>query len=418
MNSKENTPSQTKKLSVLRDHVQVKEIPIFNVKISCLSMSRTLDLRKIEVSDKEISDLPDSIRTNLARDLVPKDAVTPLESKRRRVSEYMKRYMVQQKPFGFVVGHGSACVHEDWLMDQQQRFYELIMDEETYIKDCKKIIDAFRNDQHLQSKPWFKDLIEHSIRQQPSYEEFVNAAQFELSAHYIGEGGTADTYKLKTAKDTFAEICVGTKGKLIKEISDRANEFLKQHYKVDMGGNLAQAHWQKLPELCDKLADLSFVSKNIFEAEKQLREMLNKILPAQGGICGAARTNLAAVASFLSDPFMLADKIDNGKPLFKEYEPVIKSSQADLISSNSSSDSSNQGSEKINELPVILVEEIDESEIDSEDVSTEDVFAQSIPDTDLEQSSADSFIEEAAKAMSGEATESSDDWLREIGLIS
>jgi len=417
-----STSNQTKKLSQVRDVVEVNEVPIFNVEIRVLTNKRTIDANKLGISSDALSSLPEHIQTKLAQTLVPDRATRPLLSIRKAVQDFMKRSMVEQKPFGYVCGHEVAEKNEEFLLKKQDEFYASIMDENDYNEASKKIINDLRNDPMLKGLHWHDRFIELSEMRQPTWETYIESCEFIPKAHFIGAAGTASTLKLRTASETFSEICSGTKAALVDEISNVARDILTNIAKQKQDHLIQEKTWKRMFELADKLSSLSFVSPNIVAVETELREMLLSFLPNAGSITGQAKSNFVTILSTLVDPFALADKIDNQQPLFKEVtlrgvvenldieQQIESSSDLDIESdiaveteTEAEAEAEVEVEAEVEEEAMTLVaaeEDIFEEEITLlpvieavEVLVSEDEFNQLDPNTEFE-TSADEFINE------------------------
>ena len=334
------TSNKSQQLSAIRDHVVVSEIPVINTTIRMPTNKRVLNAKKVGISDKAISSLPEHIHTKLDQTLLPTAATRQLDSIRKNVKDFLDRRAVHNKHFGFIVGHETAVEVEDWLFGKRDEFNAAILSEKTYNDECNRIIEALRSDPILKEQDWHASLVDASLRAQPSYEQYIESCEFEVYATYIGESGLSDTRKLRSAEDTFQSICKGTKGSLIEEISTTANKLLTKAHASPKDKGIKEVSWKLMYALCDKLSDLSFVSKNIGAAEEELRTMLDSKLPSAGTLHGMERENFLVVLSALVDPFALADKVDSGLPLFKKSEDTLGESLFDSLKSEAALDGS------------------------------------------------------------------------------
>jgi len=397
-----NTSNQTKKLSQVRDYVEVSEVPIFNVEISILTNNRTIDANKLGIDSDALNSLPEHIHTKLAQALVPARATRPLLSIRKSVQDFLKRTMVEQKPFGYVCGHENAIKHEEFLLKKQDEFYAAMMTEEDYNKECERIIHDLTHDPILMKEHWHDRFVELSKSRQPTWETYCESCDFNPKAHFIGESGSASTIKLKTANETFSDICKGTKEALVDEIAKTSHDILGNIAKQKQDNLIQEKTWQRMYELADKLSSLSFVSRNIAMVEQELREMLNSFLPKAGSISGHTKSNFVTILSSLVDPFALSDKINNQTPLFKEVtitgsiedlevEQAVEESKPttslkEVEAAIAEADEEEMIVEEITALPVIDAEEI---------LVSEEEFNQ-LDENEGYETSADEFINEFA----------------------
>jgi hypothetical protein len=437
-----STNNQKTKLSQVRDDIIVSEVPVFNVMASTLSNDRVIDTRDLGMSEGDLKNLPSDIKVKLNQVLVPIKATKPLKSIIKAVQNYLNRFMVEQKPFGYVCGHEVAGEREEFLLKKQREFYDSILDEDLYVAACQRIITDLTNDEVLKKLHWHGRLIEMAKAKQPCYEDYVDKCELEVLSHYIGESGRASTNKLKTAQDVFPSICKGVKGKLVSEISQVANEVMVNITKQTKKDSIQEKSWVRSYELCDKLKSLAFVSSNISVIENEIRSMLNSFLPKSGTITGQTKTNFLTLIGALLDPFVLADKVDNGEPLFKKeifseqtadlIKPVMDNEVVQEVTTSEISpedlmgillvDDEVEEAQEIEPLPLIIIEEaVEEIQVlpmvTAKEIQVTLEELEAISDEDPVATSADEFIDEFNQDQAGSIDElEGDDLLSALGF--
>lgn len=314
------TSKQTTAYSEIRDYVEVSEVPIIKLRLSLLTTERTIDARKLGINAEAYKNMPEQIQTKLKQKVIPNAAINPLDSIRKNVNKYMDDVGSKHDLFGHVFGHEMSLKAEKRLSEFQAEFNAAIMAKEDYEARCKKIIDSFVEDEDLKAFPWYDRFIEAIVSSQPDWDDYYDACKFEFFPFYIGESGTTSAHKFESARDSFKEICEGTKGNLIFDISKSAKHIVDLAIKNGPEKGIKKVTWTKIISICDKLQSLSFVSPSISTVEKEIRGMLSKVLPNSGDLYGIQRENLISILSMLVDPFKLSDKIDNGTPLFEKIE--------------------------------------------------------------------------------------------------
>jgi len=359
------TPNQTKAYSEIRDEVEVKEIPIIKLRFGMLSTDRVIDSKKLGISADAFQNMPEHIQTKLKQKVVPNSAIRPLDTIRKSVTKYMNSAGSKHDLFGFVLGHTRALEVEEKLCEYQAEFNDAIMEKDVYEDKCAKILDSFINDPDLKSYSWYDRFIEALVNSQPDWDEYFEACKFEIHPFYIGESGSTSAHKFKTAKDSFKEICAGTKGNLIHEISETSLHIYNLALKNGPTKGIKEVTWRQIYKICDKLQSLSFVSPSISIVEAEIRSILDQALPASGDIYGIQRTNLMSILSCLTDPFKLADKVDNGRPLFSKVDLSLglNNNELDFDETETTDESKVEEQAKPAQETESLVESEDEVEV-------------------------------------------------------
>jgi hypothetical protein len=407
--STNETPNQTTKLSAIRDHVIVSEVPVLNMDIKIICNSRKIDSSKLGMSNEIAKSLPDSVLTKFEQILVPKSATNGLEAARKRAEKVLKSRAVYNKLFGWVIGHEDAGYIEDELLVIKSAFYNSLMDEETYDLKAAQIIEALKQDPILIHQAWHSRFVEISQIRQPSWEDYINGCSFAVLGIYIGEAGTISSRKMKSAEESFQKIFTSTKGVLIEEISTFANAQLKTAYASKSKGlGVKEVTWRHAYELCDKLKGLSFVCPNIAKAEAKIRAKFIQALPESGLINGRTRDNYLTILTALADPFRLVDKVDSGLPLFKEeyFQPEeigenltlsLNENKANTHSLTAIKDA--QVETEIESIPVMEVEEIEVSSKELKAIDSINSLEALIEKITTKTTSADDFISQAAEVV-------------------
>lgn len=359
------TPYQTKAYSEIRDVIEVKEIPIIKIRFKMLTTDRVIDAKKLGIDSDAFKNMPEHIQTKLKQRVIPNSAVRPLDSIRKNVDKYMNDVGSKHELFGFVLGHEKSIEVEEKLLKFQSDFNQSIMAKDDYDARCLKILDSFRNDADLKKYPWYSTFIDAIVASQPSWEKYFESCGFEIHPFYIGESGSTSAHKFKSAKDSFKEICRGTKGNLIQDISKTAMKVFELATKNGPQKGIKEVTWKQLIKICDKLQSLSFVSHEISNVEAEIRGILSKVLPNAGDIYGIQRENLLSILSMLVDPFKLADKVENGTAIFENVDISLDFNSESKLKQN--------------------IEEVQDELIDSVAVLTateENVRTEAIDDTD------------------------------------